>query len=58
MEHDAAYLSPAEIGRIAKRIDRPLVLIGMMGVGKTTVGRKLASMLHWPFADADEEILQ
>lgn len=56
MEHDAAYLSPAEIGRIAKRIDRPLVLIGMMGVGKTTVGRKLASMLHWPFADADEEI--
>ena len=28
----------------------------MMGVGKTTVGRKLASMLGVPFIDADEEI--
>ncbi len=56
MEHDADILSLSEIGRIARRIDRPLVLVGMMGVGKTTVGRKLASMLHLPFVDADEEI--
>jgi shikimate kinase len=56
MEQDAAFLSLPEIGRIARRIDRPLVLVGMMGVGKTTVGRKLASMLHLPFVDADEEI--
>lgn len=56
MEVDAAQLSPHEIGRIAKRIDRPVVLIGMMGVGKTTVGRKLSGMLHLPFVDADEEI--
>ena len=37
-------------------IERPLVLIGLMGVGKTTVGRRLASKLGLPFVDADEEI--
>ncbi|MBB3476943.1 shikimate kinase [Novosphingobium sp. 1529] len=46
----------AEIARIGRRIDRPVVLVGMMGVGKTTVGRKLASLLDVPFVDADEEI--
>jgi shikimate kinase len=46
----------AEIARIARRLDRPVVLVGMMGVGKTTVGRKLASLLDVPFIDADEEI--
>lgn len=56
MEHDAASLTSPEIASIARRIDRPLVLVGMMGVGKTTVGRKLASLLHLPFVDADEEI--
>lgn len=54
MEHET--LSPAEIERIARRIDRPLVLVGMMGVGKTTVGRKLATLTGLPFIDADEEI--
>jgi len=56
MEHETPPLSPAEIGRIGRRIDRPVVLVGMMGVGKTTVGRKLASLLDLPFVDADEEI--
>jgi shikimate kinase len=28
----------------------------MMGVGKSSVGRRLATLLRWPFADADEEI--
>ncbi|MBS0503795.1 MAG: shikimate kinase [Proteobacteria bacterium] len=35
---------------------RPIVLIGLMGVGKTTVGRRLAQRLGLPFVDADEEI--
>lgn len=35
---------------------RPIVLIGLMGVGKTTVGRRLAQKLGLPFVDADEEI--
>ncbi|RFB01769.1 shikimate kinase [Parvularcula marina] len=38
------------------RINRPIVLVGLMGVGKTTVGRRLASKLRVPFYDADEEI--
>ena len=35
---------------------RPIVLIGLMGVGKTTVGRRLAERLKLPFVDADAEI--
>ena len=54
MDHDT--LSHAEIQRIARRLDRTIVLVGMMGVGKTTVGRKVASLLGVPFVDADEEI--
>lgn len=49
-------LSEGEIARIAARIDRPIVLVGLMGVGKSTVGRKLAAMLNREFVDADEEI--
>jgi len=44
---------PAEI---ARRLDRPLVLVGMMGAGKTALGRRLGHALGWPFIDADEEI--
>lgn len=33
-----------------------LVLVGMMGAGKTTVGRRLAGRLGMPFVDADAEI--
>ncbi|MEL7490694.1 MAG: shikimate kinase [Pseudomonadota bacterium] len=36
--------------------DRTIALVGMMGVGKTTVGRRLAPKLGLPFFDADEEI--
>lgn len=35
---------------------RPLVLVGMMGAGKTTVGRRLANRLGRQFIDSDEEI--
>lgn len=36
--------------------DRTLVLVGLMGAGKTTVGRRLATRLGLPFIDADAEI--
>ncbi|MEY3634074.1 MAG: hypothetical protein RLZZ61_484 [Pseudomonadota bacterium] len=37
-------------------IDRPVVLVGMMGVGKTSIGKRLAVRLGIPFVDADDEI--
>lgn len=49
-------LSAHEIHEIVRRIDRPIVLVGMMGVGKSSVGKKLASVLGCSFVDADEEI--
>ncbi|MFD1198986.1 shikimate kinase [Brucella gallinifaecis] len=33
-----------------------VVLVGLMGAGKSTVGRKMATMLNLPFKDADNEI--
>ena len=56
MEHDESTLSSAEIEALARRIDRPVVLVGLMGVGKSSIGRKLAALLHMPFVDADDEI--
>ena len=35
---------------------RPIVLVGLMGAGKTSVGRRLAEKLGIPFVDADHEI--
>ncbi|WP_227340411.1 shikimate kinase [Sphingopyxis sp. P8] len=35
---------------------RPIVLVGLMGSGKSTIGRRLAQRLGMPFADADDEI--
>lgn len=36
--------------------DGKLLLIGMMGAGKTTTGRLLAERLRWPYLDTDNEI--
>lgn len=35
---------------------RSIVMVGLMGCGKSAVGRRLASRLSLPFVDADEEI--
>lgn len=56
MELEETTLSAPEIEALSRRIDRPVVLVGMMGVGKSSVGRKLAALIHAPFIDADEEI--
>lgn len=36
--------------------ERSIVLVGLMGAGKSTVGRRLARRLGLPFVDSDEEI--
>src|SRR5258707_14409755 len=46
--HDA--LLAAALGR------RSVVLVGMMGAGKSSIGRQLAARLGNPFSDADAEI--
>jgi|SRR5690625_3975514 len=35
---------------------KPIFLVGMMGAGKTTIGRSLARLLGWQFVDLDHEI--
>src|SRR5258707_9967883 len=35
---------------------RSIVLVGMMGAGKSTIGRRLSARLRLPFLDADVEI--
>ena len=39
-----------------RRLDKTVVLVGMMGSGKSAVGRRLAQALGLPFRDADSEI--
>lgn len=46
------------IGEIAAKSGRTIVLVGLMGAGKTSVGRRLAKRLDLPFVDADEEIVR
>jgi shikimate kinase len=49
-------MDAAPTGPRADWRQRPIVLVGLMGSGKTTVGKRLAACLHWPFVDADAEI--
>jgi shikimate kinase len=37
-------------------LTRTVALVGMMGAGKTSIGKRLAARLEVPFADADHEI--
>ncbi len=37
-------------------LDRPVVLVGLMGVGKSTIGRRLAKRLGLDFVDSDDAI--
>ena len=59
MSETAAQISTGptvEAAIVAALGARPVVLVGMMGAGKSTVGRRLAARLRLPFLDADIEI--
>ena len=38
------------------KIDKIILLVGLMGSGKTSVGKRLARKLSLPFVDGDSEI--
>jgi shikimate kinase len=44
------------VEKLSERLDRPIVLVGLMGAGKSTVGRRLAKRLGLPFVDSDSAI--
>src|SRR5581483_10132189 len=54
MHNEAAAQTEAALGAALGR--RSIVLVGMMGAGKSSVGRRLAARLGIPFVDADAEI--
>lgn len=45
-----------KINHSTKEVDSNILLVGMMGAGKTTVGKSLASYLNKTFIDSDHEI--
>ena len=47
---------PPAPGAGTPSLDRSLVLVGLMGAGKSSIGRRLARVLGADFADADDEI--
>src|SRR5712672_475824 len=52
-----ASANPSPEADIATALGRrSVVLVGMMGAGKSTIGRRLAARLRLPFLDADNEI--
>ncbi len=44
--------------KLGGRLKKTVVMVGMMGAGKTAVGTALARMLAVPFLDSDEEIVR
>jgi len=48
-------MTNAQTDPVALAIDRPIVLVGLMGSGKTNMGRRLAARLGLPFYDSDAE---
>jgi shikimate kinase len=55
-EDRKSVTEPRRLRALAALRGRPVVLVGLMGAGKTTVGRRLAAALNLPFVDADHQI--
>ena len=60
--HVKTNLDPINITQLANnvvaRLDRPIVLVGLMGSGKSAVGRRTAKMLGLSFTDSDQKIVK
>ena len=57
MEARQAVADGGQVERVLARLGhKSIVLVGMMGAGKSSIGRRLANVLHLPFIDADAEI--
>lgn len=50
--------SDSKVEYIQTHLTKPIVLVGLMGVGKTRIGKKLATTLNIPFYDSDDEITE
>jgi shikimate kinase len=53
---DPPMRGPREFAIVERLRQRPIALVGMMGAGKTVVGRRLAARLGLDFIDSDHEI--
>lgn len=47
---------PGDQATVAYTANRSIVMVGLMGAGKSSIGRRLAARLEMPFVDADTEI--
>lgn len=57
MRRTVAVETSLKIADLKEKIDRPIILVGLMGAGKTKMGRLLAEALGVPFTDADDVIV-
>jgi shikimate kinase len=53
-----SVVRPAEQWAVGMKLKKTVVMVGMMGAGKTAVGRALAAKLGVPFLDSDAEIVK
>ncbi|WP_164658714.1 shikimate kinase [Tropicibacter sp. Alg240-R139] len=56
IEHNTAHSPANNLGDNDLKVRKTIVMVGMMGAGKTAVGRALAVRLGVPFLDSDAEI--